>query len=257
MRPLDDAWDELAARLAKAPAVVVGSDFDGTLVPIQDRPEAVELSPEPQETLARLASLPGLLVAVVSGRALKDAERRAGVLGAVVIGSYGFEARFPDGTIRRAYGPQDVETVRWAAREAASLLRDVPGVFFEDKGPVIALHYRQALPEDVRRIAAAVSAAGARHASSVRVTTGKCILEFRPDRAMDKGIALIEVAAAIHPPEDTMYWYFGDDATDEDVFRRFQGRGLTVKVGPGRTVAACRVAGPAAVRRLLGRLLLA
>jgi len=45
--------------------------------------------------------------------------------------------------------------------------------------------------------------------------------------------------------------YLGDDVTDESAFQVLQGRGLTIKVGPGATAATHCLPHPAAVRQFL------
>ncbi len=262
MRPLDEAWVGLAARLEKAPAVVVGSDFDGTLVPLQDRPEAVALPASTRTVLKRLASARGVTLAIVSGRALEDVRKRTGVRGAILIGNHGYEIGLPGKPVRRRYGASDRKAVLRAAREAEAVVRDIPGVFFEDKGPIVTLHYRQAPPEKIMRIDAAAARVAGRFAGAVRVTEGKCVLEFRPPHAVDKGQALREALGAAGIPDDALLFYFGDDETDEDVFRALPEEAVTVHVGDviDATAARYRASDPgdvvvalARIARLAGR----
>ena len=44
MRNLADHWEEFALRLANAPKVCVLTDLDGTLIPLEDRPEQARLT---------------------------------------------------------------------------------------------------------------------------------------------------------------------------------------------------------------------
>ena len=56
-----------AALVRAAPSVVVGLDFDGTLSPIVDDPEAAHIHPDAAEVLVDLASQVAA-IAVVTGR---------------------------------------------------------------------------------------------------------------------------------------------------------------------------------------------
>ena len=49
----------------------------------------------------------------------------------------------------------------------------------------------------------------------------------------------------------------GDDRTDEDLFAALPAGAITVRVGPGPSLARVRIDGPAEVRALLERLVTA
>lgn len=92
----------------------------------------------------------------------------------------------------------------------------------------------------------------------IRVIEGHDITELAVKQAT-KGDGIRLLARADEP---TAMGYLGDDVTDEDAFAaldeltgsRTLDAGLTVKVGPARTRASWRIADPAAVADLLGRL---
>jgi trehalose-phosphatase len=77
---------------------------------------------------------------------------------------------------------------------------------------------------------------------SVRITTGKKVLEVRPNVEWDKGKAIAKLQETFTAAGLTVF--FGDDRTDEDGFRVVQDSGgIAVFVGPARqpTVALHRV----------------
>src|SRR5699024_5053781 len=57
---------------ARAPRLLIASDYDGTLAPIVDDPMQAHPHPEAVAALRALAELSATSVAVVSGRALRD-----------------------------------------------------------------------------------------------------------------------------------------------------------------------------------------
>ncbi|HVY91528.1 MAG TPA: trehalose-phosphatase, partial [Bryobacteraceae bacterium] len=73
--------------------MVLFLDFDGTLAPIRDYADEVELAPEVRTTLTALAQRPDTLLALVSGREMWDLRRRVGVPGIVYAGEHGMEIR--------------------------------------------------------------------------------------------------------------------------------------------------------------------
>ena len=58
--------------LARAPALLVAADFDGTLAPIVPQPWMARADPAAVRALRALAELPRTHVAIISGRSLAD-----------------------------------------------------------------------------------------------------------------------------------------------------------------------------------------
>src|SRR5690242_20470960 len=89
------ALGDLLARLAADPAsrpLLVALDFDGTLAPLQDDPQASRILPDGVEALTRLAAAEGVALALVSGRAMSDLHALAEVPpGTYLVGSHGAE----------------------------------------------------------------------------------------------------------------------------------------------------------------------
>lgn len=82
----------------------------------------------------------------------------------------------------------------------------------------------------------------------MEILMGKKVIEIRP-RGASKGEAVRKLATASKAYRPV---YFGDDATDEDAFRV---RGVTgVKIGPGKSAARFRLAGPREALEALGRI---
>ena len=123
----------------------------------------------------------------------------------------------------------------------------------EPKGLTASLHFRSAnravLPR-LRAVARDVAAS----APGLEVLPGKRVLEFRPRVARGKGeaVALLrKVLAKSLRRASPVALYLGDDETDEAAFRALRGEAFCVVVGRRRSGAAFRLAGPAAVGRLL------
>ena len=213
-------------------------DFDGTLAPLQDDPDAVGLEAAQTALLVELhACLEGALC-LISGRDLNDLAARV-PSGLKLVGNHGLRRRgVPGGqwSGREARAPE-------ALLEAVHDLEDAD-VRAEVKGGVIALHYRRA-PTRGAELEAALQNAVA-ELPDYRVEHGKRVLEVKPGGA-SKGEALREVMA-VPPFQGRRPVMFGDDTTDEAGFEAAQELGgLGVKVGPGPTSARVRLADPAEV----------
>ena len=62
------------------------------------------------------------------------------------------------------------------------------------------------------------------------------VFEIRPRLDFDKGQAVWSLLKAF-PPQCLLPFYLGDDRTDEDAFRVVKKEGITVYVGPGKTIS--------------------
>ena len=71
-----DALAILAPDLHRRPILIV-TDFDGTIARIVMDPWGAQILPAAQRALRRLAGLPGVIVAILSGRVARDAASRA------------------------------------------------------------------------------------------------------------------------------------------------------------------------------------
>ncbi len=238
---------EHADRLARLPSLLVAADFDGTLAPIVDDPDAVEPHREALAALTLLSELPRTHVAVISGRALADLSRRTGLPARVhLVGSHGSE--FDPGF----HSDLPAATKRLRERIAAALApiaASAPGLTLEHKPASVALHYRRADPADARAAVAAAEA-GPAALEGVHVKHGKMVIELCAVRP-DKGEALdtIRERCAAHAAV-----FIGDDVTDEDAFARLREPDLGVKIGPGPTAATERLDDTRAACRFLALL---
>jgi trehalose 6-phosphate phosphatase len=135
----------------------------------------------------------------------------------------------------------------------------IPGVVVEHKRYGVAVHYRNAARDRVGEVAAAVRAAGQRDA--LRVTTGREVIELRPDLDWDKGKTLRWVIdhldRAVSGPRVPVY--IGDDITDEDAFDAVGQDGVPILVrhsedGDRATAALFALENPARVAEFTERL---
>lgn len=199
-------------------------DFDGTLSPLVDRPDAAGLRPETR-ALLRVAALL-YPCAVVSGRRRADvAGRLEGIPLVAVIGNHGAEAGF--GPVERSPRP---EVEAWLEALHAAL-GAMPGVSIEDKDLSVAVHYRHA-PE--RGAARRAIFGVARRLPGARVFGGRTVVNVVPGDAHDKGDA---VARLLPRANRRTAVFVGDDVTDEDAFRH-RDVALGVRVGRSARSAA-------------------
>jgi trehalose 6-phosphate phosphatase len=260
MSQLPDAVQALtdtAGGLAdRRPAVFF--DFDGTLSDIVDDPDAARPVAGSAEALAKLATR--CPVAVLSGRDLADVSKRVGVQGIWYAGSHGFELTAPDGTHHQNdAAAAAIPVLEQAAGELRDQLGGIAGVVVEHKRFGVAVHYRNAERDRIGEVLAAVRAAGRRDA--LRVTTGREVIELRPDLDWDKGRTLRWVIDHLHQAGSGSLTpvYLGDDITDEDAFDAVRDDGVPILVrhtddGDRATAALFALDSPARAAEFTDRL---
>jgi trehalose 6-phosphate synthase/phosphatase len=228
-------------------------DYDGTLVPLARAPELAAPDEELLDLIVRLTDTPGLDVEIVSGRPRDTLEAWLGHLPVVLWAEHGFwrRARRGDGWEAAAHVAPD-----WMQRIAPILQQftaSTPGSRLEIKRAAVAWHFRGAQREF-----------GARQAHELRlllgdalsnqpleVLEGKKVIEVR-FRGLSKAVVAQENVTAA--PRRVII-AFGDDRTDEDLFRALPASAITVAVGHRLVGARYWVEDPRAVRRVLRSLL--
>jgi len=225
-------------------------DIDGTLLELAPTPEGVRVDAGIAALLPALARRLGGAVALVTGRAMADADRLFRGLSLPIAGLHGLERRSADGSLHRHLPSLSaLDRLRGVLSQFAARH---DGLFLEDKGATLALHYRQAprLASLVHRTLRAHMTAALAFESGWRLQPGKSILEIKPD-GRDKGTAILEYLT--EPPfAGRLPVFVGDDHTDEFGFDAVTiAGGWAVKVGRGTTNAQYRLPNVAAVRRWL------
>ncbi len=252
--------DIAEAALAGGPSrLLLLSDFDGTLCEFRNDPESVRLTRPRRAALSTLARRPAVCVGIVSGRRAADILDRTALDGPVYYaGLHGMEILGPDGGFTVGQLADYRGRLQELRASLAAAVRHLDGVFLEDKDLSVALHVRAAAPEDRARAEETfwTLASPALEAGRARVQRGHCVFELLPDIAWNKGNAVrwIEADATRRLGSTVRPVYLGDDRTDEHAFEAVGDRGVTVIVGRAPSAAAHRLPDPAAVERLLDRL---
>jgi trehalose 6-phosphate phosphatase len=235
------APDSVSSDLAEALAPVradpsrsaVLLDIDGTLAPIVRHAEDAHV---PESTRIAMVAVARRyrLVACVSGRTASDARRVVSIGSIAYIGNHGGELLRPGAAqaeVEPEYAHWSRRVQEFAARVDTRELQRLR-VRTEDKGAIVAWHWRGAPDEEaaralVERIAQDAEAAG------LEPHWGRKVLEVRPPVKVDKGSA---VQRLLRDEDIDAALYAGDDVTDLDAFRALQQL-----VESGRLKAAVRV----------------
>ena len=210
-------------------------DFDGTLVDLADRPDAVRVDDRLAALVERLSTALDGRVAIISGRSVEGIRALFGAPAFAISGSHGLEVAWPDGRSTQAERPAALDRIVADMHDFATATR---GVLVEDKPLGAALHYRAvpAAEGPATELATRLAADAGLH-----LQTGKMMVEVRVAGA-DKGSALRQMMQA---PALTGYKpvFLGDDDTDEPAMAAaatLGGAGILIGA-PRATAAAWRL----------------
>jgi trehalose 6-phosphate phosphatase len=222
-------------------------DVDGTLAPIADQPEQVQVTAMTMAALQQLHSTSCGAVAIVSGRSLAQIDRLLHPYVFCAAGLHGTQWRGPDGLVHQL----DVNTASVATmvERLVPVTQRLAGVQLEHKGLALALHYRHA-PAHATALWQAVEGIVATEAENFVLQPGKMVIEIKPRQA-SKGLAIGRLMS-LAPFKGRTPCFAGDDLTDEAGFEVVNALGgITIKIGEGESQAAWRLPTPLALTNWL------
>lgn len=224
-------------------------DFDGTLVDIVERPDAVAADPALPPLLDALSMVLGGALAVVSGRPVAFLDEKLAPFRGDAAGLHGIERRVAG--VLHPCRPEEHPGLRRGVGTLQSLFARSEGVIIEDKGCSVAVHWRL-VPEREEDVVDAVVALGRDLGSGYRIQYGKAVAELLP-AASGKG-PVIERFLQDPPYRGRRPLFIGDDLTDENGFAVVNRLGgLAIRIGEGETIARYRLSSPTALRQELER----
>ena len=203
------------------------------LAPIVDHAADARVPESTRSLLAQVARRYGV-VACVSGRRASEARALVAIGAISYLGSHGAEV------LRAGWTEPVVDPgiLDWTERIHDSRARPRSPdlrrrrVRLEDKGAIVAFHWRGAPNEEAAR-AAIDSIAAKAEAAGLRTHWGRKVLEVRPPVRIDKGAGILSFLA---DTDVDVAMYVGDDATDLDAFHA-----LVALAEEGRISRAIRV----------------
>ncbi|MDO9530338.1 MAG: trehalose-phosphatase [Syntrophales bacterium] len=243
--------------------VLLFLDYDGTLAPIAETPDQARLDNKTRDILERLAGHSDCRVAIVSGRGLPDIRSRVGLKHITYVGNHGLEIFGPKIYFESARLDRTRKTFRDIINNLRLHSQDLKGIFFEDKGATLSIHYRMVEVKKLKYLEKIFYQVVDPYVISkaVKVFKGKKVYEIRPPVEWNKGHAalwLLKEFQAELRHKDFVAVYIGDDQTDEDAFEVLRDMALTIHVGNLRKSKAKYYLNNAEeVKALLGIILLA
>lgn len=226
-------------------------DYDGTLVQLTSHPDLAVLPSETKKVLERLANMPDVNIAVISGRSLENVIHMVAIESVTYAGSHGLEILHPDGT--KFIHPVPNEYAE-KLRELMRLLQDEvchDGAWVENKGVLLTFHYRETplgMRDHIVKRASEIF-----HKAGFQPHKAHMAIEAKPPVTWDQGRASIHILRTMYGvdwSERVRIIYAGC----EDAMMALQGIACTFRVDSSptvRTAADFRLAGPDEVLTML------
>jgi trehalose 6-phosphate phosphatase len=235
---LMNALTKILGQIRKARRLLLMSDFDGTLAAIAEQPEKAVMPENTRLLLQKLSVQPRVKVGIISGRALADLKSKVNIEGVIYAGNHGFEIQGPGLNFINPIADEIIPVFRVVRQILNMTTGSIKGVFVEDKGVTLSVHYRQAdesraeaVPQIVEHSVRIPLLAGL-----LKLTHGKKVVEVRPAVDWDKGRAirlLMKRYGKGGRRSGLLPIYIGDDLTDEDGFKVIDryGEGISIHIG--------------------------
>jgi trehalose 6-phosphate phosphatase len=224
-------------RLCSGQRLSLFLDYDGTLTPIAPTPEQAVLSVRAFDLLKVLAGVPGLSLAIVSGRSLAQIQRVIPRMSITIAANHGLQIADRGGIWTHPFALHCIPALAEVRASLERELRRVAGIRLEDKGVVLAVHLRHVDPGGLPAVRKAVREVTKSFRGTLRLTTGKKVLEVRPAVDWSKGEAILRLSSSLGLAQ-TLPVFIGDDKTDEDGFVALEESGLTIRVGRSQRTKA-------------------
>ena len=207
-------------------------DYDGTLVPIKQRPEQAVLETTTKSILKKIINYKDVEIVIVSGRPINFLQQQLKGLNVSLAGEHG--GKFYDYHQQKWRSLVSTNKSDWyhqALNIITTYTKRTPNSFIEKKNVAISWHYRNS-PSDFAQFQArklVIDLETSLHNLPVSVITGKKVVEVKALEA-NKGY-FANWFFERYVDEKDIIIAIGDDRTDEDMFEVLKKKAITIKVG--------------------------
>ena len=225
---MDDAsLEELSARIAALPRpLLLGLDVDGTLAPIVEDPTRAGVPADVARTLARIAGVEGIVIAIVTGRDMPRLDEMIAMPTAWRVTEHGREI-WPPGASASDAEPITPALEARLARFREWVCAEASEARLEEKTASVVVHVRELSARDPAAAAATLERARERaKREGLFLREGRAVIEASVVDA-NKGRALRELARRTAAASIA---YAGDDLTDLPAIAAASERGVGIFV---------------------------
>jgi len=238
-------------RYAKTKNRIIFLDYDGTLVDFKPNIAQADPDKELYDLLKLLTEDPANHVVLISGRKHENLSEWFGKENIYLIAEHGAWFRQQNTSWHKISGlsdawKQDINPI------LETYVDRTPGSFIEEKTYSLVWHYRKA-QKGLGELRANELANNLKYLASdkgLQLLPGDKVLEIK-NMEVNKGKA---AASLVEKNDYDFIIAFGDDYTDEDIFKALPDSAVTIKVGSNISAAKFYLRNPTEVRQFLSDL---
>lgn len=232
MENFESVLPQLLLQLKKTDKVFLMSDFDGTLSPLAASPGIARLPRPTYSVLKDLSKNKNILIAIISGRVLKDIKKKIGIKNIIYVGNHGLEMAGPGIKFIHKKALSARPALQEIKKRIKKIKKDFKGLLIEDKSLSLSIHYRRVKQGHLKNLHNIFREITRPFCSKnkIRVFSGKKVFEIMPPVKWGKQEA-VNLLVKRYCRRYKNFIYLGDDRTDEDAFRALRKKGITVRVG--------------------------
>ena len=217
-------------------------DFDGVLSAIAPTPAEAFISEENKKLVKACAER--FPVAVITGRKLTEIKEKIGITGLLFVASHGLEWEENGKHHIKPIPKETIEAINLAKEKIRPLMSSYPGMIYEDKSFMFAVHYRimnkELVDAFIKEITSILEPIVKQH--KLRLDHNLMTFELRPEINWDKGDSVLFAKEYFQKKgkrkEKPIPIYIGDSDTDEDAFVALKENGITIRVGKTKKSSA-------------------
>lgn len=226
------AWNTLQNELLNLnKPIFIFLDYDGTIVPIQEKPIQAILPESTRLLLDDIAQYSNTYVGIVSGRSMKDIRRMVKLTSLFYVANHGYEIYSRKIKWHHTIVTDIVPILRKLHINFEKTLKAIHGVLIENKIITLSIHYRQLSGTPVYTLKKIIKSKMQIYSRFLKISSGKKIFEIKPRINWNKGKAIFKLIELFNVAAKPLIIYIGDDRTDEDAFRLLPKEAFTIYVG--------------------------
>ena len=232
-------WTQLYKTIKSHHRIILFLDYDGTLVSIKKTPSLAILPYTIREQLQRLAEQHNLSLVLITGRSHSDIKNLVRIKNITIVSNHGYQISIGKKKWIHPEVKSFLPLLKKISQSLMESLKPFPETLVEDKEITLTVHFRNEEKRSVPLVKKIVSKVVQTYSKSFKTTTGKKIIEVRPNIEWNKGRAVLKVLTMLRFQKNKYtIVYIGDDKTDEDAFKMLRHKAITIRVGRSRNSQA-------------------
>ena len=227
----EKAWKNLAQQISNSRQIYLFIDYDGTIVPIKKQPRLAVLPVNTRTLIAQLGKNPNIFVGMITGSSLTDIRNLVRMGHILYAANHGFQIHHNKRTWVHPDAKRVLPLLNKIEATLIKALTPIKKVLVENKGLTLSVHYRNVRADDVYSLKLTVEQIVQPFREFIKLTSGKKVIEIRPNVLWHKGHAILRVLKLYRINNRSSIIFIGDDKTDEDAFTLLPSRAVTIRVG--------------------------